>query len=169
MTPALAHWFDVWGRRSAPVLTTLLLVLFSLIPFTIPGLPLVTLAGPMVAVFYWAVYRPDLLPAVAVFAIGFVADVLGGTPIGVSSLVYLFVYGAALSQRRALLGKPFVLAWMALLVIGLGAATIAWLLNSILLSALVPLRPLFFQTIATVVLFPCFAWVLVRVHRYLVH
>ncbi|MBI1775943.1 MAG: rod shape-determining protein MreD [Proteobacteria bacterium] len=169
MTPAIAHWLDVWGRRSTPVLTILMLVLIGVVPFSVPGLPLVAPAGPMIAVFYWAVYRPDLLPAVAVFALGLAEDVLAGTPIGVSSLVYLFVYGTSLSQRRALLGKPFVLAWMVLLVIGLGAAAIAWLLNSILLSALVPPRALIFQTLATIVLFPCLAWALVRVHRYLVH
>jgi rod shape-determining protein MreD len=169
MNPALSHWFDLWGRRSTPALTTLALVLLSLIPFSIPGLPLVAPSGPLIAVFYWSVYRPDLLPAVSVFCIGLVQDVLTGSPLGVTSLVYLFVYGAALSQRRALIGKPFVLAWLVLLVIGLGAGAVAWLFNSVLLVQLVPPRPLLFQTLATVALFPCFAWALVRVHRYLVH
>jgi rod shape-determining protein MreD len=169
VNPAVSHWFDVWGRRSTPVLTTLALVLLSLIPFSIPGLPMVAPAGPLIAVFYWSVYRPDLLPAVAVFLIGIVQDVLTGSPLGVSSLVYLFVFGATLSQRRALLGKPFVLAWAVLLVIGVGAGAIAWLFNSVLLVQLVPAKPLLFQTIATIALFPCFAWGLVRVHRYLVH
>lgn len=169
MTPSVAERMDDWGRRVAPIASVLVLLFVGLVPFGIPGLPLIAPAGTQIAVFYWAIYRPDLMPPLAAFGLGFVQDALAGTPLGVASLAFLILHGIAVNQRKAFVGKPFLLVWLGLAVGTLIAGVASWALSSALLGGLIPPdRPLF-QALATIALFPCFAGLLVRVHRGVVH
>ena len=169
MTPALFERMDDWGRRLAPTATVLVLLFLGLIPFGLPGLPLIAPAGTQVAVFYWAIYRPDLMTPLAAFGLGFIQDALAGTPLGVGSLVFLILQGVAVNQRKAFIGKPFLLVWLGLAMAAFAAGFAAWALSSIILGGFIPPERPLFQALATIALFPCFAWVLVRVHRGVVH
>lgn len=169
MTPTLSERMDDWGRRVAPFVTVLVLLFMGLVPFGMPGVPLIAPAGTQIAVFYWAVYRPDLMTPLAAFGLGFLQDALAGTPLGVGSLAFLILQGVAVGQRKTFVGKPFILVWTGLAVGALAAAIASWALSSLLLGGFIPIgRPLF-QMLATIALFPCFAWVLVRIHRGVVH
>src|SRR3546814_14468126 len=77
----------------------------------------------------------------------------------------MIVHGLAVSQRRAFLGKPFVLAWLGFVVIYALAAFAVWLLASVLALQPIGPEPAIFQFLITVTLFPVFAWRFVRVHR----
>jgi rod shape-determining protein MreD len=169
MTPTLSERMDDWGRRIAPIASVLVLLFVGLVPFGVPGLPLIAPAGTQIAVFYWAVYRPDLMPPLAAFVLGFAQDALAGTPIGVASLAFLVLQGVAFNQRKAFIGKPFLLVWLGLALAASAAAFVSWALSSIILGGFIPPERPFFQALATIALFPCFAWVLVRVHRGVVH
>ncbi|MBM3531980.1 MAG: rod shape-determining protein MreD [Alphaproteobacteria bacterium] len=169
MTPTAAERMDDWGRRLAPFATVLVLLFFGLVPFGVPGLPLIAPAGTQIAVFYWAVYRPDLMPPLAAFGLGFIQDALAGTPLGIASLAFLILHGIAVNQRKTFIGKPFLLVWLGLAVGALLAAFASWALASALLGGVIPLERPLFQALATIALFPCFCWVLVRIHRGVVH
>lgn len=169
MTPSLSERMDDWGRRLGPAATVLVLLFFGLVPFGVPGLPLIAPAGTQIAVFYWAVYRPDLMPPLAAFGLGFVQDALAGTPLGVGSLAFLILQGIAVSQRKAFVGKPYILVWFGLAVATAIAACASWALSSIILGGFIPLERPLFQALATIALFPVFSWVLVRIHRGVVH
>ena len=169
MTPTLSERMDDWGRRVAPIATVLVLLFLGLVPFGVPGLPLIAPAGTQIAVFYWAVYRPDLMPPLAAFGLGFAQDALAGTPLGVASLSFLILQGIAFSQRKAFIDKPFLLVWLGLAAAVTAASLAAWALSSVLLGGFIPPERPLFQGLATIALFPVFAWVLVRVHRGVVH
>ncbi len=169
MTPTVAERMDDWGRRLAPIATVLVLLFVGLIPFGVPGMPLIAPAGTQIAVFYWAVYRPDLMPPLAAFGLGFIQDALAGTPLGVGSLAFLILHGIAVNQRKAFVGKPYILVWLGLAIGALIAACASWALSSIILGGFIPLERPLFQALATVALFPVFSGVLVRVHRGVVH
>jgi rod shape-determining protein MreD len=49
-----------------PFTSTLVFVLLSVVPLQIPGFAVVTPAFALMAVYHWTIYRPDLLPPVAV-------------------------------------------------------------------------------------------------------
>ncbi len=169
MTPTLAERMDDWGRRLAPIATVLVLLFVGLIPFGVPGMPLIAPAGTQIAVFYWAVYRPDLMPPLAAFGLGFIQDALAGTPLGVASLAFLILHGIAVNQRKAFVGKPYLLVWLGLAIAALVAACASWALSSIILGGFIPPERPLFQALATIAMFPVFSWVLVRVHRGVVH
>ena len=94
-----------------PPALTLMLVLVGLIPVGLPYVDPVTPAFAVIAVYYWSIYRPEYLPAGVVFVLGLVQDALGGTPLGMSSLVLLAVLGVGVSQRRVFIGKSVLVEW----------------------------------------------------------
>jgi rod shape-determining protein MreD len=169
MTPTMSERMDDWGRRVAPIASVLVLLFLGLVPFGVPGMPLIAPAGTQIAVFYWAVYRPDLMPPLAAFSLGFAQDALAGTPLGVASLAFLILQGIAVNQRKAFIDKPFLLVWLGLAAATAAATFASWALSSILLGGFIPPERPVFQGLATIALFPVFAWVLVRVHRGVVH
>src|SRR5258708_37922146 len=106
--------FDFFQRdaglptRLVPFTTTLLFAIISEVPLHIPALPVVTPAFTLMAVYPWTIYRSDLLPPIALCAVGMLLDLLNGTQyIGTSSLTLLLVRSALRSHRRFLGNPPF--------------------------------------------------------------
>ncbi|MBM84612.1 MAG: rod shape-determining protein MreD [Rhodospirillaceae bacterium] len=159
---------DLWARAIMPTITTLLLALLDVIPIGVPAISDVSPLFTMMAIFYWAVYRPDLVPPFVVFLIGLLQDILLGNPTGLFALVLLGVLGATLSQRMAFVGKPFVFAWLGFAVISAAAFFTMWLLTCVLTTQIVLTTDVFFQYGLTTCCFPVAAWLFVRIHRHLV-
>lgn len=168
MNASAPQRLDLWLRQAAPLALTVLLAVLSAVPIGVPGYSAVVPGYTAMAAFYWAVFRPDLQPPFSLFLIGVLQDILVATPLGMTALSLMVVHGLAVSQRRALLGKPFVLAWLGFVVILALSAFIVWLLASILELQPVAPEPAVFQYLVTVTLFPVVAWVFVRVHRHVV-
>ncbi len=165
MTLNIWHRLDVFIRNLTPLLFTLFLVLVSVVPLRVPGFAAVTPALSLVAVYYWAIFRPDLLPAVAVFAIGLVQDILSGMPLGVNTLVLLAAHAVVASQRRFFLGKSFLVMWWGFLMVAAMAAVATWIIVSMLYGRLLDPAPLGFQFLLTVAIFPCLTWLFIRVQQ----
>ncbi len=165
MKPGLWHRMDLLARQLTPTMLTLVLVIINVVPLHIPGFSRVAPLLPLMAVYHWAVFRPRLLPAYAVFLIGILQDILTGAPIGVNALVFLAVYGAVLSQKQFFIGKSFFILWLGFSLIAAGAAVINWLAISILSVTLVEPRTVFFQYLLTIGCFPAIAWVFMRWQR----
>ena len=140
---------------------TLLLLLLNAVPMRLPAYASVAPMLPLMGVYYWAIYRPDLLPPWAAFLLGLLDDILGGTPLGVNALVLLLVQGVAASQRRFFLPKSFVVAWLAFAVLTAGAVALSWLLVAALNRPLDP-APTLFRYLMTLGVFPLLTWALAR-------
>lgn len=153
---------DTWVRHMVPISVTLLLLLLTAIPTHMPGFAGVAPVLPLMGVYYWAIYRPDLLPAWAAFLVGVLYDILAGTPLGVHALVLLLVQGVAAGQRRFFLGKSFMVAWWAFGLLAAGSAGLSWILVAILAGQILDPRPVLFQYVLTLGLFPLLTWVLAR-------
>lgn len=155
---------DLWVRHLLPTGLTLILVLVGVMPTHLPDFAGIFPQLPLVGVFYWAIYRPDLLPASMAFAIGLMSDIQMGMPLGTLTLVYLLVHGLTLSQRRFLLGKPFMVTWCCFTVVMAAALLLEWLLVSMLMDAVEPLRPVMFTLLTSVSVYPLLSWLFGRVH-----
>lgn len=153
---------DTWVRHLVPFGITLALMLLTVVPTRIPGFAAVAPMLPLMGVYYWAIYRPDLLPAWAAFLIGLLYDIIGGTPLGVNALVMLLVQGTAASQRKFFLGKSFAVAWWAFGLLTGGAVGLAWLLVSFLIGRTIDPAPVIFEYLLTLSVFPVLTWTLAR-------
>lgn len=160
MKPSLWHRLDVLARHLTPFGLTLLLLMGELIPLHVPGLAEIAPLLPLAAIYHWTIYRPDLMPAAAVFVLGLLHDALTGLPLGSSTLVFLLVYGSVLSQRRFFIGKSFFIHWLGFAMVGALATLALWLTVSALSGHLVLARGGFFQYLSTLGCFPVLSWVL---------
>ena len=108
MKPGVLHYVDLGFRAVTPVVLAFLMLVISRLPFGIEGLesamPLLTL----IACYYWTIYRPALMPSIALFFLGVLQDLVTGGPLGLMALVLLLVHWLVDAQRRVFLGKSFV-------------------------------------------------------------
>ena len=145
---------DTIARRITPFGLTMALTLLTVLPLQVPYL---NVAGPvwtMMSVYYWALYRPDLMPTVAVFLAGLMLDALSGAPLGVNALVFLIVHRLVVTQRRFFYGKPFVIVWLGFGLVAAGAFAAAWLLASLWHASVLDVGVLMVRAILTLCLFP---------------
>jgi rod shape-determining protein MreD len=162
MKPSFWHRIDKFARDLTPFALTFILLVINAIPFHIPGFAQVAPLLPLIGIYFWAVYRPDLMPAAAVFLIGILHDFLAGLPVGISALIFLMVLGAALAQRSFFFGKSFVIVWIGFIFVAAGALTLEWLLLSVVSSELIQARTALYQFGLTVAFFPVLARMFTR-------
>lgn len=154
-----------WARNLVPVAMTFLLVLAGQLPLPLPLLSGVAPAFALISLYYWVVFRPDLMPYAAVFAIGIVQDAVAGAPFGLYALVYLLVQSLVLNQRRFIVGKPFWVFWSGFALVAPIAVFSTWILASILRGALLTPGTALVELVMTIILFPAIAWVLLHTQR----
>lgn len=157
-----------WLRNLVPVATTFLFVLIGQLPLPLPFLSDVAPAFALMSLYYWLVFRPDLMPYAAVFGLGIVQDAVAGAPLGLYALVYLLVQAMVLNQRRFIAGKPFWVFWSAFALVAPIAAFAAWLLASVTRGALLTPGTALVALVMTIILFPAVAWLLVHAQRRLI-
>jgi rod shape-determining protein MreD len=152
--------------RAAPFLTCVAGVILSVLPLQVPGLAVATPAFALMAVYHWTVYRPDLMPPSAVFAVGIMLDVLDGTPyIGLSSLTLLIARSLILGTRRRAVNQPFAIVWAGFFAVAAIAIALQWLMTSGLSLSLLASRPFVFQVLITVAAYPIADYLLAQVQR----
>jgi rod shape-determining protein MreD len=161
----LSQRLDGIARKLIPFAATILLVILSAVPWHLPGFGQVAPALSLMAVYYWAIFRPDLLPPAAVFGIGLLQDILAGAPLGVNALTLLLVYAVVSSQRRFFLGKSFLVMWSGFMLVGAGVAAGTWILHAGVFGTFLNPLPAVFQFALTLALFPCLTWLFIRAQQ----
>lgn len=154
-------------RSIMPFSMTLLLGVMAQLPLSMPVDINVVPAFTLMAVFYWTIYRPDLLPPPAIFLIGLAEDLMSGNLMGLSALLLLATYGLVLNQRRTFLGKPFAVTWWGFAIVAGLALTTEWLVVSLLSWRILGVTQLALQYVTTVTLFPLVVWLFVSTHRHI--
>lgn len=80
----------------------------------------------LMAVYYWSVCRPTLIPPAAVFVIGVVVDVLSGLPVGLTAAILIVAQWLVRGQRRYLLGQSYAVLWTGFAITCAAAAFAQW-------------------------------------------
>jgi rod shape-determining protein MreD len=158
MTPSLSYQINQFLRGSVPFWLSVFLVFMSVLPLKIQGFDIVTPSFLSIAVFYWSLHRPYLMPAIAVFFLGLLSDILTGAPMGLSSFILLIIHVIAVSQRQVFVGKAFLQLWWGYLLISSAMTLVTWILVCIYSQSLFPVVPIITQFLLTVLFFPLLAW-----------
>jgi rod shape-determining protein MreD len=135
------------------------------LPLRIPDYAAVAPLLDLVGIYYWTIYRPELLPPVAVFSVGLVFDLLSGAPLGVTPLVLLLSRALVLSQRRFFVNRLFPFVWCGFTLIAALAIAFLWALGGLLEGAMLDMRAAILQWVLTVASFPAAGYLLMRVQR----
>ena len=156
------------GRQTVPVVIMLLLALIGSMPLgafhTFEIFPMLNI----IVIFYWTVYRPDLVPPAVLFLIGLIDDVVMGTPLGLMASIFVLLYGVTLTQRQFFIGKSFYITWLGFSIISAVCIGLIWVLVALFAGRLGIVFIPFIKYTLTLLSFPSAAWLLVRIQRYLV-
>ena len=155
-----------WSPALAiPTLSTIVLLSLTVLPLRVPDYAAVAPLLALAAVYYWTIYRPDLLPPLAVFLAGCVFDLFAGAPLGVTSLILLLARTLVLTQRRFFVNRPFPFVWGGFTLLAAIAIATLWLIGSLLDGAILDMRAAALQWVLTVACFPAAGYLLTRVQR----
>lgn len=152
-------------RPFFPVLTGFLFILLSALTLPFPYIGSIAPALGVTAIYYWAIYRPDLLKPLAVFVLGVLNDIIHFLPLGLSALVFVAVYQLVLSQRRYFIKQNFFMLWAGFGIISLMSSFVMWCAVSFYEGKALTVLPVFMQFLMTFVIFPLPAWLLIKVQR----
>jgi len=165
MKSSVWQYLDLAIRKLTPFLVSLALVMLNLMPLHLPGYAAISPNFALMAIYYWALHRPSLLPSSAVFVIGLLQDILSGGPVGKNATILIIVYIIAVSQARFFYGKSFLVVWWGFLIVSLGVAAMEWFVATVFAASLLALEPALYECAMNVAAYPIFGWLFVQVHR----
>jgi rod shape-determining protein MreD len=148
-----------------PLATTVLAMLLSIQPVPIPGYAALTPAFTLMAAYHWTIYRPDLLPPLALFIIGSIQDLIAGGLLGATALLLLLARGLVLRHRDHFINRPFPFVWSGFTMLTGAAMLFLWSLHSLLTAGLLDFRSTVFRAVLTISLFPAASFLLGRAQR----
>ncbi|MGC8475836.1 MAG: rod shape-determining protein MreD [Acetobacteraceae bacterium] len=163
--PSLWRRLDAMARAVLPMAATIGLLILAGAPFGIPDQAVLSPALAVISVFFWTLYRPAAMPALAVFGLGLLLDLLSWQPLGAGVLLLLTVHAVTLRLRRALAAAGLVAVWLGFVPVAAGAAGLLWALVSALELRLMPIGPALFQAALTAALYPVLAIPFAHAHR----
>jgi rod shape-determining protein MreD len=164
MNPSIWRRIDALARDLAPCALTSALLIAGILPLHIPAFASASPALTLIAVFYWTLYRPDLMPAWTAFVLGLLQDILLGMPLGVGACVLIAVHALANTQRRFFAGKSFGVTWTGFAGVALLASMLGWALTCAYYGVLLAPRATLFEWLVTIGLFPLLSRLLLRCH-----
>jgi rod shape-determining protein MreD len=153
---ARAPTFNVLRFAALVPVATILLATFAMpLPFAIRlGGEWLMPSLPILAIFLWAMYRPDLVPPAAVLLAGLLMDLLIGAPLGVSALAFLVAYAIVVSQRLYWMTLPGPGVLVGFVIVMFVSGTALWLATSFAHGRWVSPMPVVLDGIMSVIVFP---------------
>ncbi|MCP4329329.1 MAG: rod shape-determining protein MreD [Alphaproteobacteria bacterium] len=152
-----------------PFILTVALVLVGIAQWPLPSPVSTPPQFGLIAVFYWAIHRPGVLPVVAVFVIGLIQDTLGGDPIGLNALIYLFAYSILRANGHRFEDKSFFVEWAAFAATAAAAVFLTWIVMSLRAEAFLGLGPALTRFALDLAVYPIFAWIFGLIRRGMVN
>lgn len=159
-------WDWLWRLVFAQCIC-LLFFFFDLVNFSLPLMGEIRPYLLLMAIYYWAIFRPTLLPALWIFTLGVLYDVVSGFPLGLHSVLFLVVQYIVRGQRLYLMGQPFTLIWLGFVITCSLVALCEWVFFSALNVQFMPFMPGVFSFLLSAVVFPFIQMILLFNHRLL--
>ncbi len=157
---------DIAARWALPFVTAILFTLLGVIAWPLPWLGMVAPPLALMAVYYWAIHRPDLFRPSMAFAIGLLHDAVNGLPLGLSALLFVAAHQLILHQRRFFAGHSFSMMWFGFGLTVFTVMLLEWGLQSLSAWHLLPILPVLMQCVLAVIIFPLPCWILIRLQRF---
>ena len=154
-------------RLMVPQLLLAVLLLLNMASVPLPYAYSIKAHLVLMAVYYWAIYRPTLVPPSLCFLMALAMDVLSGLPLGLNALVLVLVQWLVRDQRRFMMGQPFIVIWAVFGLVSLSASMMQWALAGLFVQEWVELAPVLTGTAISLLLFPLVTMLLVLTHRML--
>jgi len=106
-------------------------------------------------IYYWAIYRPTILPPLLLFIAGLIKDLFLANPyIGLTSCLFLAVYLLTKQQRSYLAGQSFIMIWVGYCIVASSTMFVYWLVHCLHQLSFEHVLEFLFETLCMIILFP---------------
>jgi rod shape-determining protein MreD len=156
---------DQGARVALPVTTALVCTLLGSIVWPLPYFGAVAPPLALMAIYYWAMHRPDLFRPGMAFAIGLLNDVINFMPVGLSALLFVVVHQMVFRNRRYFIGHSFLMMWSGFILAVIGTMFVQWLLLDLFRWQVFPILPVIMQALIAIALFPLPCWLFITLQR----
>jgi rod shape-determining protein MreD len=163
--PTVWRRLDIAGRRALPVTFSVMLVLLLCAPLDLPQQQALLPGAAMGSVFFWSVFRPASMPALMVFLLGLLTDLLSFSPPGLAILTLLLVHAAGLGWRHGLARRGFLVVWLVFVLVAAGAIALDWALSCAFMLRLLPVQPVCFELALAAGCYPLLSALFTWAHR----
>lgn len=159
--------FQTLARYSLAYAFLAFLFFVGLVSLSIPMTESVRPYFFLMAVYYWAIYRPSLMPSFVIFASGLLYDLVLGFPVGLHAVLFLSVYLIIKNQRSFFLGQSYFIGWLGFLMTCLSVQMIEYLFFSLRLGSVLSLFPLVGNFLISALFFPLISLIFILLNRIL--
>lgn len=163
--------FHDMARGSLRVLCTYMFIalmfLLSLANIPLLGAGIVRPAFLLIALYFWTITRPSLLPLPAVFAIGFLYDIASDSVPGLHTFAFMVITVLVRSQRRYLLAQPWPVLWVGFVIAALilnAVQAVVYIASS---GAMPSLWLVFANVVVSSLAYPVLAPAMIALNRFL--
>ncbi len=153
------------GEAVVPFLVCIFSVILTMLPYGLSSSLVVAPSFAFIAIFYWTLFRPNLMHPILVFVVGLYQDLLSMGPLGLWATTYLVLYGYFLFRRQYFAGRSFASLWFSFGIGVLLLTFVSWAISSIFFTQLVSPRPAIIQGLFTFFLYPFYARFLAYFNR----
>ena len=113
-------------------------------------------------VFFWTIYRPDLLGPVLILILASLLDAIAGLPLGLSALAFLAVRTAAMPRERNFASTSFVIVWASFVLAAMAVLGLRWAIACLWFAHWFDLQPVAVELALTVASYPPIAYMLTK-------
>lgn len=153
---------STYFRFCIPAISTLVLIIYTFLPLQLPGWSSFVPMLDILMVYFWAIYRPQLMPLWFIFFIGIFQDAFYGTFIdtdgiihlGTTSLVLILIRTLVLAQQKVFIKETFVMVWCGFVILSLGAVLLEWVMFMGLSGSLYLPNEIIIQWSVTIMCYP---------------
>ncbi len=158
---------EVYMRLCVPHIITFVFLLLNISAVTFDIAQTLKPDFILIAVYYWAVYRPTLMLPAMIFVIGIIMDFLSGAPTGFYAMTYIAAHWITRDQRRFLMSQPFITVWLGFAFVSIAIGALQWVIYTIATMSLPEITPIILQLVSSICLFPLVVLTLFVAHRLL--
>lgn len=158
MYATFAERFAYGAKMFVPYALIVALYLCSFIAAPQPFTLLFQMPFFLMALYYWSLFRPTLLPLWLVFVAGLGFDLMGGSVLGVYALLFMAVRVFVTRQRRYLIGQTFLMIWLGYALLAGVFVVLQWGMYSLFFLQVLPIvNSLFLAALSTILFLPVYA------------
>ena len=160
-------WYQAFivFRFTVPQLITFCFFLIPLIPLDFPFFKSVSSSLLLIPIFYWCVYRPNIIPSVLLFIYGVIWDVFSGNIIGITSLCFILIRVFLKSQRQLLVKQSFLTIWGSFVLISLVYNVVISIFTAILNGLSISISDIALSFLGISLLYPLVSPILIWAHK----
>lgn len=158
---------DHTGRFAVAYVAIFIFFLIDLVSLSSVGAGLTNFPFFLIAVYYWSLYRPTLLPVWLVFTAGIITDIISGAPLGLNAALLVLVRFIIANQRRYLAGQTFIVVWLGFCLVLTLSLLFQWGIIALTALALFPMHDFGFVLLSGIAIFPLASAILHLTHKFL--